>query len=320
MSTYDIAIIGMGGVFPGATGLQQYLENVVSGASFFKDMPENLWHMKNFCSSVKNQENKSYTMRGAFIDDFQFPYEKHDSTRETLEGWDRAHLVLLEATRQALEDALLKPRTKELDNAVTIIGTSGLDAFSHHTINLHSPKFFSHIREKLLSSGISENEISDLDGDFKRELARRGHGWDSSTDFAGNLTSSISSRTASLLGIGGLNMTVDGACSSSFVALDIACQTLMAGDARIALAGGVDLGVNPSVYVGFSRVSGLSQKGISNPFDQSADGLVIGEGAGVVVLKRLEDAIADGGHYPGSGSRCWVQQRWCGTSNICTVT
>ncbi len=89
-------------------------------------------------------------------------------------------------------------------------------------------------------------------------------------------------------------MTLDAACASSFVALDVGCHALMAGDTRVAVVGGVDLGTNPAIYVGFSRVDGLSISGHSNPFDYTADGLIIGEGVGMAVLKRLEDAIQDG--------------------------
>jgi acyl transferase domain-containing protein len=89
-------------------------------------------------------------------------------------------------------------------------------------------------------------------------------------------------------------MTVDAACASSFGALETACHALMAGDAKVAITGGIDLGVNPAIYIGFCRVDGISFSGISNPFDHKADGLVIGEGGGVIILKKLEDALADG--------------------------
>jgi len=93
--------------------------------------------------------------------------------------------------------------------------------------------------------------------------------------------------------------SVDAACSSTMTAVDVASQALMAKDARVAIAGGCDMGLNPPIYIGFCRVGGLSPTGRSNPFDQSADGLVMGEGTGFLVLKRLEDAIADGDRIRG---------------------
>ncbi|MCK9464135.1 MAG: acyltransferase domain-containing protein, partial [Proteobacteria bacterium] len=295
MSRYDIAIIGMGCVFPKANDVGQYWRNVESGESFFEPMPDRLWHMRNFYSEDRKRTDKSYTMVGSFIDPVEnFPFLEFKLPPNTMKGSDPAQIATLESVRQALADAGVAPRSEQLHDAVTIIGASGVDQFAHSTVALKRHNYLRVLRPLLEERGASKATLDRLAVEFEAELARRGHVWHPAIAAVGAITPSLSNRVAQVFGVRGFNMTVDGACASSFVALNVACHTLMAGDARLAVVGGSDLGTNPAIYAGFSAVDGLSKRGTSNPFDQSADGLVIGEGVGVVILKRLEDALADG--------------------------
>ncbi|MCP4197005.1 MAG: acyltransferase domain-containing protein [Proteobacteria bacterium] len=294
MSRYDIAIIGMGCVFPKANDIEQYWKNVVSGEPFFQDMPDRLWRQDNFYSPDKSRSEKSYTKVGAFIEGFEFPFLEYKLPPNTMKGVDMGQLVTIDAVGEALADAGIAPRSDELINGITLIGGSGVDQFSHSTLYLRRQKFTNRLIPALKARGVSDQQLAALDEEFKKELFDRGHTYYPAVASFGSITSSLSNRVAQVFGIKGFNMTMDGACASSFVAVDTACHALMSGDADIALAGGTDLGINPAIYVGFSRVDGLSTKGMANPFDHTADGLIIGEGAGVCVLKRLEDAIRDG--------------------------
>ena len=109
----------------------------------------------------------------------------------------------------------------------------------------------------------------------------------------GNSGSTLSGRISYLLDLRGPSMTIDTACSSSLVAIHMACQSLLSGEANLALAGGVNLMVLPEVAIGFSQARMLSADGRCKTFDASADGFARGEGCGVVVLKRLRDALVD---------------------------
>ena len=294
MGGADIAIIGMGCVLPHANGVKQYWENVKSGDSYFSKMPERLWRLDNFHSEDRKRADKSYTTTGAFLEGFEFPFNEYRLPPNTMRGVDMAQLVTLEATREALDDAGIEPRSEALADAITLVGASGVDAFAHSTVFLRRHRYFRRLRAALLDRGVPEAKVDALRSQFDAELAARGHDWNPAIAAVGAIPSSISNRVAQVFGAGGFNMTLDAACASSFVALDVACQALAAGDTRLAIAGGADLGTNPAIYVGFSRVDGLSASGTSNPFDHTADGLIIGEGVGVVVVKRLEDALADG--------------------------
>ena len=113
--------------------------------------------------------------------------------------------------------------------------------------------------------------------------------------FTSGIAHSIASgRLSYLLGLQGPSLTIDTACSSSLVAVHLACQACARGECRLALAGGVNLILSPDLYIALSHSRMLAPDGRCKTFDAAADGFVRGEGCGVVVLKRLADALADG--------------------------
>ncbi|MFF2910651.1 beta-ketoacyl synthase N-terminal-like domain-containing protein [Paenibacillus sp. NPDC057934] len=117
--------------------------------------------------------------------------------------------------------------------------------------------------------------------------------------FWGNASSIIPARIAYYLDLQGPAIAVDTACSSSLAAIHLACQGLWTGETEMALAGGIFLQATPDFYISAGRAGMLSHKGRCFAFDHRADGFVPGEGAGVVILKRLEDALNDGDHIYG---------------------
>ena len=110
----------------------------------------------------------------------------------------------------------------------------------------------------------------------------------------GTLHSVLANRLSYLLDLRGPSLSIDTACSSSLVAVHLACQSLRSGESDVALAGGVSLMLSPELLVAMSKVGFMSPDGRCKTFDASADGFGRGEGCGVVVLKRLSDAVADG--------------------------
>src|SRR5262249_20336988 len=112
-------------------------------------------------------------------------------------------------------------------------------------------------------------------------------------------SSVASGRIAYALGLQGPTLSVDTACSSSLVAIHLACQSLRAEECGLALAGGVSLILTPSVTIYFSKIRAMAPDGRCKTFDAAADGYVRSEGCGVVVLKRLSDALADGDSIAG---------------------
>lgn len=110
---YNIAIVGMGCILPGANSIDQYWRNIRSGETFFTDMPKDRWDFDRFWSSDVTKPNKTYSRIGAFISNFTFPFLEYKLPPNLMHGVDLTQLVTLEATKQALEDAGLQPRDRK---------------------------------------------------------------------------------------------------------------------------------------------------------------------------------------------------------------
>ena len=104
MGNYDIAIIGMGCVFPRANNVEQYWQNILTGESYIKEMPKNLWHMENFYSPDHSRADKSYTKVGSFIEGFEFPFLEYRLPPKAMQGMDPAQLVTLEPAEEVRVD------------------------------------------------------------------------------------------------------------------------------------------------------------------------------------------------------------------------
>ncbi|MEU6153492.1 SDR family NAD(P)-dependent oxidoreductase [Actinosynnema sp. NPDC047251] len=135
-------------------------------------------------------------------------------------------------------------------------------------------------------------------GDYSRLLDAAGVGTTSEA-FLGTASSILPARIAYLLDLTGPTMAIDTACSSSLTAVHLACESIRSGDCDTALAGGVAVMCTPRMQVWTSQTGMLSPAGRCLPFDESADGIVLGEGVGAVLLKRLDRALADGDHVHG---------------------
>jgi len=290
----NIAIVGMGCFFPGAHSLDEYWRNILSGRTFFSEVPKDRWNFDRFWSPNQSLSNKTYSKLGAFIQDFKFPYSDYRLPPNLWKGCDITQLVTLEAAKQAIKDAGLAPRDERLTQAITVLGMSGVDEWVRLAVYPGRLDFLEDLVPKLLARGVDPSLVRELAEEIGRVVDEAGYHYEHTTAAVGAIPSSVSNRIAQVFGIRGFNMTVDAACASSVTAIQVACDALMAGDTRIAVTGGADMTINPPIYIGFARVGGLSQSGHSNPFDASADGLIIGEGVGVLVLKRLEDALEDG--------------------------
>lgn len=298
MSRYDIAIVGMGCLLPDARSVDQYWTRIEAGEASFSTLPDERWRLSryaDFCGKTSKSGRPGFSV-GATIGAFEFPFLKYRLPPNAMRGADLAQLVALEVAREALDDARISPRSEALDSAVTVIGASSVDAFAHTATFIKRHDFIASLRPLLLERGVAPNLVDELAEEIARSLQRLGHIWNPSQATIGSLTSSISNRVAQVFGLRGFNMTIDADFASSLVAINMACQALIAGDARIAVAGGIDLSQCPLTRLSLDHLGLLSSTGRSNPFDGEADGFVLGEGAGMVVLKRLEDALTDGDH------------------------
>ena len=254
-----IAIIGMGCRFPGgANDPESYWQILRDGVFAIRQVPPDRWNIDEFYDPDPQAPGKMSTRWGGFLDQVdQFdPFFFGISPREA-NVMDPQQRLFLEVAWEALENAGRAPDK---------LGGTATGVFA--AVCTHD---YSQIFHRLGS-------LDHIDPYFG----------------TGNAFSVTSGRLSHILGIQGPSVVVDTACSSSLVSVHLACQSLRTGECRMALAGGVTLMLSPTATINFSKAHMMASDGRCKTFDAAADGYVRGEGCGIVVLKRLADALADG--------------------------
>jgi myxalamid-type polyketide synthase MxaE and MxaD len=257
--TEPVAIVGMGCRFPGgADSPEAFWQLLKNGVDAITEVPADRWDVDALYDPDPMAAGKMTTRWGGFVSDVDKfdPYFFGISPREAAR-MDPQQRLLLEVAWEALEDA---GQTKE--------GLAGSRAGVF--VGVHSHSF-----------------------DYCLLQFADPAGMDAYTG-TGTAHNVVSGRLSYLFDLQGPNVAVDTACSSSLVAVHLAVQSLRTGECNLALAGGVNLILSPEFTIAASRMHMLSPDGRCKAFDAGADGFVRGEGCGVVVLKRLSDAIADG--------------------------
>ena len=258
LKTEPIAIIGASCRFPGgATSLDGYWQILRDGIEAVTEVPRERWDVDAYYDPDPETTGKTNTRRGGFVrqlDEFD-PQFFGIAPREAVQ-MDPQHRLLLEVSWEALEHAGQAPDRLAGSRTGVFVGITGSD--------------YAHL---LLQADPAEVDAYCVTGN--------------SPNFAAG-------RLSYLLGLQGPSMTLDTACSSSLVAVHLACQSLRSGESRMALAGGTNVILTPEHTVLLSKARMLASDGRCKTFDEAADGYVRGEGCGVVVLKRLSDAVADG--------------------------
>ena len=251
-----VAIIGIACRFPGAKNPQDFWRLLVNGIDAITEVPSDRWNIDNFYHPETGTPGKMNTRWSGFLEQVdQFePSFFGIAPREALHI-DPQQRILLEVTWEALENAGIVPESLAGSKTGVFIGISNSDY------------------QKLLAKNFSLLEA-----------------------YSGPGTSlSISAnRLSYLLNLKGASIAIDTACSSSLVSVNLACQSLQSKESNLCLVGGVNLILSPEPTITFSQAHMMAADGRCKTFDSSADGYVRGEGCGIVVLKRLSDALKDG--------------------------
>ena len=256
--TEPIAIVGMGCRFPGgADNPAAFWELLRDGVDAITEVPSERWDIDAYYDSNPDAPGKMYTRYGGFVNRLhEFDPQFFGLSPREAVSLDPQQRLLLEVSWEALEHSGLSPDQLVGSKTGVFIGICSNDY------------------SQLLLSG----ELTDID-------AYMG---------TGNSHSVAAGRLSYILGLQGPSLAVDTACSSSLVTVHLACQSLRNGESDLALAGGVNRILSPEVTINFSKARMLAADGRCKTFDAAADGYVRGEGCGVIVLKRLCDAVADG--------------------------
>ncbi len=280
-----VAIVGLGCVFPGAPDVATFWRNLEQGVDATSDVPPGRWDPVFFDPAAASAD-RFYCRRGGFVDgQASFDPLEFGIPPRAAEGAEPDQLLALAVAQAALADAGLAEGAWRERTAV-VLGrggylTAGIARLAERVRT--AEQLVAILRSQL--PGVPEESLRALKEAFQARLGA--HGPDSAIGLVPNLAAS---RIANRLDLRGPAYTVDAACASSLVALDQAARELRSGRCDVALAGGVHLCHDVTFWSVFSSLGALSRDGQIRPFDRRADGLLIGEGAGIVVLERLSDA------------------------------
>ena len=255
--TEPVAVVGVGCRFPGdVVGPGSFWRLLVNGEDAISEVPADRWDADAFYDPDPAAPGRMTTKWGGFVSDVAgFDADFFAISPREAAAMDPQQRMLLEVAWEALEHAGIPPDS--LGGTRTGV-MMGLSTWDYTIVNLE--------RGAEIDAYLS----------------------------TGNPHSTAVGRISYLLGLRGPAVAVDTACSSSLVAVHLACQSLRLRETDLALAGGVQLSLSPFTSIALSKWSALSPRGRCRTFDAGADGFVRGEGAGVVVLKRLSDAVRDG--------------------------
>src|SRR5262245_1561709 len=283
----ELAIVGLGCLFPKAAGLGEYWANVKAKVDGIGPVPPTHWDPADYCDADPKRPDMTYARRGGFLDPFPFPPAAFGIAPNDLEATDSAQLLALVVAQLALKDAGLTCAI-DLGRVSVILGVTGtLELVVPLGARLGHPLW----RKALKDAGVSDAVANDV-------VRRIGDGYVSwqENSFPGLLGNVVAGRVANRLALHGTNCVVDAACASSLSALHLAGLELQAGRADIVVTGGADTFNDIFMYMCFSKTPALSPTGDAKPFDAAGDGTILGEGLGIVVLKRLADAERDHDH------------------------
>ena len=286
-----IAIVGIGCRYPGAHSARELFENLLAGRRAFRPVPPERWRLDEYYDADRQRPDATYVKRGAFVEGFEFNPAAYKITQRTYLATDQAQWLALQTAQEALDDAQLK-RIPHESTAVILGNTLTGETSRAFNVRFRWPyarRVFGELLDGLHLDGAARDALLErIEARYKAPFP------DVSEDtLAGGLANTIAGRVCNYFNFGGGGYTVDGACSSSLLAVIHAARGLVDGDFDVALAGGVDISLDPFEMVGFAKVGALSPDDI-RVYDQSGAGFLPGEGCGVVVLKRLDDALADG--------------------------
>ncbi len=276
-----IAIVGIGCKFPGGADTpDKYWELLKNKTCAIGEVPADRWNTGLMYDADPDMPQRSTSKWGGFVDGIlDFDAEFFGISPREVESMDPQQRILLHLTWEAFEDSGIAPDRLAGSNTGVFVGIS-------------------------------------MD-DYKIHQEAGGPDVDLSHTATGASLCVASNRISNRFGFHGPSISIDTACSSSLVAVELACRNLWSGDCDVAVAGGINAMLNPGVFISFSKARMISPTGRVLTFDERADGFVRGEGAGMIIIKRLDDALRDGNRvYAVIRSAVVNQDGWTNTLTV----
>jgi acyl transferase domain-containing protein len=287
----DVAVVGMACIFPKAANVRQFWSNLANGVDAIDSPPPDRWHDRRNFQLPAEHEAFLPSNRGGFLPTrMLFDPVPFGVLPNLARHGDPDQFVMLQIIDAALRDARVAEDSPVRKRTDVIIGRGGYCTGKMMEVTLRAE-----VVESMLQ--LLHYRYPDLVGPRRREMEEYLRSTLTPRP-AENVSTAIAnitaSRAANRLNLRGAAYTVDGACASSLLAVEQAVWRLRTGQCDLAVTAGVFLNLSPAFLWAFSSIGALSASGMIRPFDRRANGLLVGEGGGAVILKRLDDAVRDG--------------------------
>src|ERR1051326_1431424 len=287
----SIAIVGMACRYAEARSPRQLWENVLAQRRSFRRIPRVRLNLDDYSSEAQS-EDRITSLMAAVLEDYEFDRSRFHISQDAFLSTDLSHGLPLDGAAQALADAkLLAAEREQRERTGVYVGNSLTGEFSRaNLLRLRWP-YVNRVLAAVLkemegcSVVVKEELLGRVEALYKAPFPATNE-----ESLAGGLSNTIAGRICNYFDLQGGGYTVDGACASSLLAVATACSALRSGDVDMAIAGGVDLSLDPFELAGFSSLGALAQ-GQMRVFDARSSGFWPGEGCGMVVLMRQSDAL-----------------------------
>ncbi|MEU9884501.1 type I polyketide synthase [Sphaerisporangium sp. NPDC051011] len=287
-----IAIVGMACRYPDATSPRELWENALAGRRAFRRLPDVRMRLEDYWDPDPATPDTFYARTAAVIEGYEFDRVRYKIAGSTYRSTDLTHWLALDMAGQALADAGF-PGAEGLNRERTgvVVGNTLTGEFTRaNVMRLRWPYVRRTVGAVLKEQGWDDDRLATFLADLEATYKNPFPPVDEDT-LAGGLSNTIAGRICNHFDLHGGGYTVDGACSSSLLSVTNACKSLIDGDIDVAIAGGVDLSIDPFEIIGFAKTGALA-KGEFRLYDRHSNGFWPGEGCGMVVLMREEDALA----------------------------
>ncbi|MGB5684597.1 MAG: type I polyketide synthase, partial [Candidatus Electrothrix sp.] len=293
MNSTCIAVIGMACHYPGAQDLRSFWENILTRRRQFRPFPDTRLPAADYYDPDPAAPDKTYCRKAGLLDGFAFDPVQYRIPRSTFDSADIVHWLALKVALASLDDAGFSKASVPRERTGVILGNTLTGEHSRSEgLRLRWPFVCRVVEKAALEKGLSSEQtaafLRTTEAYYKSVFTPI-----TEDTLAGALSNTIAGRICNYLDLHGGGYTVDGACSSSVIAAATAATHLVNRDLDLALAGGVDISLDTFELVGFAKTAALTTEDM-RVYDRRANGFIPGEGCGFVVMKRLEDAVADG--------------------------
>ncbi|MCW3174264.1 type I polyketide synthase [Shewanella subflava] len=280
-----VAIVGMASIFANSRYLNKFWDLISEKIDAITEVPDTHWRIEDYYDADKSAPDKSYCKRGGFLPEVDFNPMEFGLPPNILELTDSSQLLSLIVAKEVLADAGVGA-DYDTDRIGITLGVGGGQKLNH---SLSGRLQYPVLKKVFKSSGLSDADTEMLIKKFQDQYIH----WEENS-FPGSLGNVIAGRIANRFDLGGMNCVVDAACAGSLAALRMALTELTECRSDMMITGGVCTDNSPSMYMSFSKTPAFTTNETIQPFDIDSKGMMIGEGIGMVALKRLEDAERDG--------------------------